>query len=111
MIVTAQKREEDLQTIPLSVTALSSSQIEEADVQRPEDFIALPCSHPDCCAITYFVREDTGTYRSIPKLVGIERLKANLSVVGNRIAADDELWDALIGMMSETTTISRPSRL
>jgi 7,8-dihydro-6-hydroxymethylpterin dimethyltransferase len=73
-----------------------------------EDFIALPCSHPDCCAITYFVREDSGAYRSIPKLVGLERLKANLSVVGNRIAADDELWDALIGMMSETTTISRP---
>lgn len=73
-----------------------------------EDFIALPCSHPDCCAITYFVREDSGAYRSIPKLIGLERLKANLSVVGNRIAADDELWDALIGMMSETTTISRP---
>jgi 7,8-dihydro-6-hydroxymethylpterin dimethyltransferase len=73
-----------------------------------DDFIALPCSHPDCCAITYFVREDSGSYRSIPKLVGADRLKANLSVVGNRIAADDELWDSLIGMMSETTTISRP---
>jgi uncharacterized radical SAM superfamily Fe-S cluster-containing enzyme len=73
-----------------------------------DDFIALPCSHPDCCAITYFVREDSGTYRSIPSLVGTDRLKANLSVVGNRIAADDELWDSLIGMMSETTTISRP---
>jgi uncharacterized radical SAM superfamily Fe-S cluster-containing enzyme len=73
-----------------------------------DDFIALPCSHPDCCAITYFVRDDSGSYRSIPKMVGTERLKANLSVVGNRIAADDELWDALIGMMSETTTISRP---
>jgi uncharacterized radical SAM superfamily Fe-S cluster-containing enzyme len=73
-----------------------------------DDFIALPCSHPDCCAITYFVREDSGSYRSIPKLVGAVRLKANLSVVGNRIAADDELWDSLIGMMSETTTISRP---
>jgi hypothetical protein len=73
-----------------------------------DDFIALPCSHPDCCAITYFVKEDNGVHRSIPKLVGIERLKDNLSVVGNRIAADDQLWDSLIGMMSETTTISRP---
>jgi uncharacterized radical SAM superfamily Fe-S cluster-containing enzyme len=72
------------------------------------DFIALPCSHPDCCAITYFVREDGGGYRSIPKLVGSDLLKANLSIVGNRIAADDQLWDSLIGMMSETTTISRP---
>src|SRR5207237_3685747 len=24
----------------------------------PEDFIALPCSHPDCCSISYFVRGD-----------------------------------------------------
>ena len=22
----------------------------------PDDFIALPCSHPDCCAITYFIQ-------------------------------------------------------
>jgi uncharacterized radical SAM superfamily Fe-S cluster-containing enzyme len=73
-----------------------------------DDFIALPCSHPDCCAITYYIRGDDGRYRSIPKLVGRERLKANLSVVGNRIAADDELWDSLVGMMSETTTVSRP---
>jgi len=73
-----------------------------------DDFIALPCSHPDCCAITYFVREDGGGYRSIPKLVGTDVLKANLSILGNRIAADDQLWDSLIGMMSETTTISRP---
>jgi iron complex outermembrane receptor protein len=41
IFVTAQKREEDPQTIPLSVTVLSSSQIEEANVERPEDFIAL----------------------------------------------------------------------
>jgi hypothetical protein len=54
------------------------------------------------------VKEDSGVHRSIPKLVGIQRLKDNLSIVGNRIAADDQLWDSLIGMMSETTTISRP---
>jgi 7,8-dihydro-6-hydroxymethylpterin dimethyltransferase len=73
-----------------------------------DDFIALPCSHPDCCAITYFIREDDGRHRSIPSIVGLERLKANLGLVGNRIAADDGLWEALIGMMSETTTVSRP---
>src|SRR3954453_7575783 len=26
----------------------------------PEDFIALPCSHPDCCSISYFVQGDSG---------------------------------------------------
>ena len=26
----------------------------------PDDFIALPCSHPDCSSLTYFVRGDDG---------------------------------------------------
>ena len=73
-----------------------------------DDFIALPCSHPDCCAITYFVRGDDGSYRSIPKVVGQDRLKQHLGLVANRIAADDSLWQSLTGMMSETTTVSRP---
>ncbi len=72
------------------------------------DFIALPCSHPDCCAISYFVRGDDGRHRSIVDMVGIERVKANLGLVGNRIAADDGLWQSLVGMMSETTTVTRP---
>ncbi|MGN6809279.1 MAG: radical SAM protein, partial [Thermomicrobiales bacterium] len=78
----------------------------------PEDFIALPCSHPDCCSIAYFVRGDAGQFNSIVRLLGHERLKANLGLVGNRIAADeDALGQALLGMMSETTTITRPELL
>jgi uncharacterized radical SAM superfamily Fe-S cluster-containing enzyme len=77
----------------------------------PEDFIALPCSHPDCCSISYFVRGDNGQLNSIPRLLGVERLKANLGLVANRIAfteASEEVKAALLGMMSETTTITRP---
>lgn len=75
----------------------------------PEDFIALPCSHPDCCSISYFVQGDTGQFNSVARLLGHERLKANLGLVSNRIAADeDAMGRALIGMMSETTTITRP---
>jgi uncharacterized radical SAM superfamily Fe-S cluster-containing enzyme len=77
----------------------------------PEDFIALPCSHPDCCSISYFVRGDEGQLNSIPRLLGIERLKANLGLVSNRIAfpdANETIQAALVGMMSETTTITRP---
>jgi uncharacterized radical SAM superfamily Fe-S cluster-containing enzyme len=77
----------------------------------PEDFIALPCSHPDCCSITYFVRGDDGRFRSVPQMLGIEKLKANLGLVSNRIAFTDvseEVQKALLGMMSETTTITRP---
>ncbi len=77
----------------------------------PQDFIALPCSHPDCCSITYFVKGDSGQLNSIPRLLGIERLKENLGLVANRIAfteASEEIKAALMGMMSETTTITRP---
>ena len=76
-----------------------------------QDFIALPCSHPDCCAITYYVKGDSGRWNSIPRLMGIERLKANLGLVANRIALTDDdgaIRAALTGMMSETTTITRP---
>jgi hypothetical protein len=38
----------------------------------------------------------------------MERLKQHLGVVANRIAADDSMWQSLVGMMSETTTVSRP---
>lgn len=76
-----------------------------------EDFIALPCSHPDCCSITYFVKGDTGQFASVPKLLGENVLRANLGLVSNRIAwaeANDVIQAALTGMMSETTTVSRP---
>lgn len=77
----------------------------------PEDFIALPCSHPDCCSISYFVKGDSGQFNSIAKLLGVDRLKANLGIISNRIAFDnvsEEIKAALTGMMSETTTITRP---
>jgi uncharacterized radical SAM superfamily Fe-S cluster-containing enzyme len=74
----------------------------------PEDFIALPCSHPDCSALTYFLRDDRDGWRSIPRLLGLETLKQHLAVVGNRIAPDEGMWTALTGLMSETTLVSRP---
>ena len=74
----------------------------------PDDFIALPCSHPDCSSITYFVRGDSGEWRSVPKMLGTDRLKEYLGLVSNRIAPDDAMWTALVGMMSETTLVSRP---
>jgi 7,8-dihydro-6-hydroxymethylpterin dimethyltransferase len=76
-----------------------------------KDFIALPCSHPDCCSITYFVKGDNGEFASVPKLLGEQALRANLGLVSNRIAwpeANEVIQAALTGMMSETTTVSRP---
>ncbi|MGZ6339371.1 MAG: radical SAM protein [Candidatus Limnocylindrales bacterium] len=74
----------------------------------PDDFIGLPCSHPDCSAISYLVRTDDGAWRSVPKLVGVERLREHLGLVGNRLVPDDAMWQALSGLLSETMLVSRP---
>jgi uncharacterized radical SAM superfamily Fe-S cluster-containing enzyme len=74
----------------------------------PSDFIGLPCSHPDCSSIGYLVRTDDGTWRSVAALVGHDRLREHLGLVGNRIVPDDEMWTALTGMLSQSMLVSRP---
>ena len=73
-----------------------------------DDFIALPCSHPDCATLTYMVRRDDGQYRSVVSMIGRDQLKQHMAVYGNRLAPDDALWEALTGLLSETALISRP---
>ena len=41
IVVTARKRSESLQDVPIAVTAFTSSQIESAGIERPGDFIGL----------------------------------------------------------------------
>ena len=53
-----------------------------------DDFIPLPCSHRDCCDITYLLRGQDDQWRSLPKLVGRAQLKKWLHVVSNTIAFD-----------------------
>ncbi len=78
---------------------------------RAHDLIALPCSHPDCCSIGYWLKNKDGSIRSIASIVGEDALKANLSIFGNSIAFSDglsQVHNALLGLMSETMTLSRP---
>lgn len=78
---------------------------------QPHDMIALPCSHPDCCSIGYFLKGRGGGFVGLASLVGEAALEANLSVVGNTIAFSDSLAtvrEALLGVMSESMTLSRP---
>lgn len=75
------------------------------------DLIALPCSHPDCCSIGYFIADAGGAFKSLASILGEEALRTNLSVFGNSIAFSDGLENvrtALLGVMSETMTLSRP---
>ncbi|MEO0617613.1 MAG: TonB-dependent receptor plug domain-containing protein, partial [Pseudomonadota bacterium] len=41
VVVTARKRSESLQDVPISVSAFTESQIEQAGIERPADFIGL----------------------------------------------------------------------
>lgn len=78
---------------------------------RSHDMIALPCSHPDCCSIGYFVKGKDGEFVGLASIVGEEALRANLSTFGNTIAFVESLGtvrDALLGVMSESMTLSRP---
>jgi 7,8-dihydro-6-hydroxymethylpterin dimethyltransferase len=87
--------------------------IEEQTAGRiaARDLIALPCSHPDCCSIGYFLSDARGAFSSLARIVGASDLKESLSIFGNSIAFTDSLGairDALMGVMSESMTLSRP---
>jgi len=54
-----------------------------------EDFIPLPCSHKDCCDITYFLKGRDDKWTSLPKLVGRDELKKWIHLVANTIAFEN----------------------
>jgi uncharacterized radical SAM superfamily Fe-S cluster-containing enzyme len=81
---------------------------------QARDLIALPCSHPDCCSIGYFLRDKAGGFTSLGAIVGEAALQRNLSIFGNSIAFADglaEIRSALTNVMSESMTLSRPELL
>jgi uncharacterized radical SAM superfamily Fe-S cluster-containing enzyme len=50
------------------------------------DFIPLPCSHPDCCDITYLIQGADGAWKSLPQLVGRDELKKWIHLASNTIS-------------------------
>ena len=80
------------------------------------DLTALPCSHPHCCSIGYFIRTDSGDWRSLVSLVGEDALKTHLDLVSNRIV-DSHLnaelralvKESLLGLFSERSSLTHPS--
>ena len=53
-----------------------------------QDFIPLPCSHRDCCDITYLIRTKRDGWKSLPKLLGRDELKRWIHFVSNTISFD-----------------------
>ena len=54
-----------------------------------DDFIPLPCSHKDCCDITYFLKGKDDKWVSLPKLIGRDDLKKWIHLVANTIAFEN----------------------
>jgi 7,8-dihydro-6-hydroxymethylpterin dimethyltransferase len=79
---------------------------------------ALPCSHPHCCSVGYFMSTDAGEWKSLLAAIGPEEVKAHLGLVSNRIAAEgvsaeirELVKQSLLGLMSEQTSLTHPSVL
>jgi uncharacterized radical SAM superfamily Fe-S cluster-containing enzyme len=71
-------RPPDAVTIPDVVAALAGS---GRGAVRPSDFSPLPCSHPACFALAFYLRVNPGEFVPIKRLVSPERY---LSMIRNR---------------------------
>ncbi len=82
---------------------------------RGDDFIPLPCSHRDCCDITYLLQTRNG-WKSLPQLIGRDELKSWLHLFANTISfesASDSLKEmlrsgALARVFSEQLPLGAP---
>jgi uncharacterized radical SAM superfamily Fe-S cluster-containing enzyme len=74
-------------------------------VLERSDFIPLPCSHKDCCDISYLIRTGNGDWKSIPKLIGKDELKRWVHVVSNTISFEGV--SAAVGEMLKSGAIQR----
>jgi uncharacterized radical SAM superfamily Fe-S cluster-containing enzyme len=54
-----------------------------------EDFIPLPCSHKDCCDITYLIKTGNDEWKSLPSLIGREELKKWIHLASNTISFEN----------------------
>ncbi|WP_336647623.1 radical SAM protein [Microbacterium sp. MMO-10] len=85
-----------------------------------KDLTALPCSHPHCCSVGYLLKDDSGSWNSLTKLVGHDKLKdfldLNPDLIANRIADSginqklkDSVKQSLLDLLSEQSSLSHPS--
>jgi len=85
-----------------------------------QDLTALPCSHPHCCSVGYFLKDDSDQWQSLVALIGHDRLKEfldlNPDVIANRIADSDFnkevreiVKSSLMDLLSEQSSLSHPT--
>ena len=67
-------------TVPELVGLMGEVSVRGAGI-RASDFSPLPCSHPECYALAFFLRVGPGEYQAVKRLVEIDRY---LDIVANR---------------------------
>lgn len=79
------------------------------------DLTALPCSHPHCCSVGYFVKTDADEWRSLTRIVGHDQLKQHLGLVSNRIGQYQLtpqltalVKESLLGLLSDRASLAQP---
>lgn len=84
------------------------------------DLTALPCSHPHCCSVGYFLRDDSQQWKSLTGIMGHDKLKTfldlNPDMLANRIADSeinvkmkDAVKNSLLDLFSEQSSLTHPS--
>jgi 7,8-dihydro-6-hydroxymethylpterin dimethyltransferase len=90
----------DRLTLPDAVTLLAAA---SGGTLRVSDFTPLPCSHPDCFALTYLLKLKDGALVSLPSLIDAEaylNLIQNQALVGTDRENLEGLRDALYRLWS-----------
>ena len=74
----------DDRVTPTGITRRIGEQTD--DLVTWQDFLPLPCSHRDCCDISYLLQTRDGSWKSLPALIGRDELQKWLHLVSNTIS-------------------------
>jgi uncharacterized radical SAM superfamily Fe-S cluster-containing enzyme len=96
-------------TIPDVISALAGA---GRGTVSPEDFSPLPCSHPACFALAFYLQIDDNRFVPVRQMVDVERymkLIQNRAIFGTDPASFDLITEALYELWSGASALSPDS--
>lgn len=79
----------------------------------PEDFSPLPCSHPACFSLAFYLRVDGGEFMSIKQMIEVEQyldLIRNRALFGTDEESFHQVTDAVYALWSGPAALSPDSK-
>jgi hypothetical protein len=79
----------------------------------PEDFSPLPCSHPACFSLAFYLKVEKGGFRSVKQLLDLERyldLIQNRALFGTDEESFQAVTDAVYALWSGPAAMSPDSK-